>query len=105
MGKTSTTLTREEILRKLYAMSRVRANDVVQLAFLSGEDSDQIRKLELSALRELKMGVSGGLEIKLIDRVRILEILLEHMEQTRENGLLRALESMAQGGGEELGDQ
>lgn len=108
MGKASTRPTREQILRRLYTMSGVRANDAALLAFLDEEKTGMIPELELTALREFKRGASGGMEIKLIDRVHILEVLLEHLSSDQKNaggGFFKALEELAREDDGELGDQ
>ena len=108
MGKASTQPTRSQILRRLYDLSGVRANDAALLAFLDEENTGMIPELELKALREFKRGASGGMEIKLIDRAHILEVLLEHLDDEHKStgtGLFRALEQLAREDERELGDQ
>ncbi|MBO5340385.1 MAG: XRE family transcriptional regulator [Oscillospiraceae bacterium] len=108
MGKASTQPTREQILRRLYSLSGVKANDAVLLAFLDEEKTGIIPELELKALREFKRGASGGTEIKLIDRAHILEVLLEHLDNEHKNtgaGFFKALEQLAREDDQDLGDQ
>ena len=104
MGKQSTGISREQILRRLGALAGVKVNDVVRLAYLSEEEAHRIDGLDLKALKEFKRGANGTVEMKLIDRVEVLKTVLELMqeqEQEAGEGFLQALEQA----GRESGDQ
>ena len=64
----------EKIRRQLRKMAFGKPNDCVKLAMC--EDVD-IEKLDLSMLTEIKRSEKGTVEIKLVDRIRALERLLE----------------------------
>ena len=81
MGKRSTSPSREQILQQMCDIARVRVNDVVRLAYLTEEQADQIDGLDLTALREFKRSPSGTVEIKLADRVEVLEKVMELMSE------------------------
>ena len=66
-------LRREDVLRRLAQLAFGRANDAARLA-LSPREVDP-GELDLSAVAELKVTDKGGVEVKLVDRVRALEAL------------------------------
>ena len=92
-----------ELAERLKQLSRSRANDAVKLAFLQEENREEIDGLELDALAEFKRSGSGAVEIKLLDRVKILERLAElrNGERGGAAALLKALQGCAE---EENGD-
>lgn len=64
---------RQDVLRCLAQLAFGRANDCVRLVL---EESPPIATLDLSLLSEVKRNEKGTVEVKLIDRVRALEQLL-----------------------------
>ena len=66
---------REDAIRRLAQLAFGRANDAVKLA-LRPEETD-LEQLDLSAVSEFKVTDKGGVEVKLVDRVRALETLCE----------------------------
>ena len=87
-------LRREDVLRRLAELAFGQPNDCVRLAL---EELPDLTGLDLSRLSEIKRSDKGMVEIRLIDRVKVLE----RLEQAMDDGgdgigeLLRAL------GGEE----
>lgn len=80
MSETSRRQTaRGQALRRMKHIVDCRVNDAVKLAFLdSGLEPEQlavIDGLELGALTEFKRNSTGGVEIKLVDRLAALERL------------------------------
>ena len=69
---------REDVLRRLAQLAFGRANDAARLALQAGQADPE--KLDLSAVAELKVTDKGGVEIKLVDRVRALETLYGLLE-------------------------
>ncbi len=67
-------VSRQDILRRLAQLAFGRANDCVRLVL---EDSPDLSALDLSLLSEVKRNDKGTVEVKLIDRIRALERLLE----------------------------
>ena len=67
-------LTRADVARKLAELAYGRANDCATLVLDPGADAG---KLDLSLLSEVKRNEKGTVEIKLVDRIRALERLLE----------------------------
>ena len=51
------------------------AYDAVKLIFLDPERSDQIDGLDLCMVSEVKRGAGGAVEVKLINRIALLEML------------------------------
>ena len=101
MGKRSKALSREQILQQMCDIARVPFNDVVRLAYLSEEEADRIDSLDLTALREFKRNASGAVEIKLADRVEVLEKvmqLMKHDEMPKGEQFLQAFVEQGQKG-------
>ena len=65
---------REDVVRRMAELAFGKANDCVRLVL---EDKPDIDRLELSLLSEVKRNEKGTVEIKLIDRVRVLEQLAQ----------------------------
>ena len=88
---------REDVARRLAELAFGKANDCVQLVL--GEDV-QIAGLDLSLLTELKRNDKGTLEVRLVDRLKALELLsgLAENEGTDLESFLQAMQgSGAQG--------
>ena len=88
-------LRREDVLRRLAELAFGQPTDCVRLAL---EELPDLKGLDLSLLSEIKRSDKGMVEIKLVDRVKVLERLEQAMgdEEDGLGELLRAL-----GGGEE----
>ena len=89
-------LRREDVLRRLAQLAFGRANDAARLALRPGEVDPE--GLDLSAVAEIKVTDKGGVEIKLVDRVRALETLCGLLGESGNGGaeeLYRALEDAA----------
>ena len=102
MGKRSRAPDRNDILQKMCDMAQVKFNDAVRLAYLTGEQADEIDHLDLTALTEFKRNSSGTVEIKLADRLAVLEKVLELLaEENRSQGeqFLQAFVEQGQEGG------
>lgn len=65
---------RRDVLRWLAQLAFGRANDCVRLVL---EERPEVEKLDLRLLSEVKRSEKGTVEVKLVDRVRALERLLE----------------------------
>lgn len=57
-----------------------RANDAVRLAFLAPEQQGLIEGLDLSMVSEVKRGAKGEVEVKLLNRIDLLELLSKLLE-------------------------
>ena len=63
---------RRDIQRRLGELAFGRANDCVRLVL---EDHPEVDDLDLSLLSEVKRNDKGTVEVRLIDRLRVLEAL------------------------------
>lgn len=81
---------RADVLRRLAELAFGPPNDCVRLAL---EEMPDLEKLDLSLLSEIKRSDKGMVEIRLIDRVKVLERLAQAMEEQGDGmgALLRAL--------------
>jgi len=83
----------ERIKRELRKLAFGKANDCVKLALCADVD---IEKLDLSMLTEIKRSEKGTVEIKLLDRTKVLEQLAALAERG-DDGAERFLQALAQG--------
>ena len=86
-------LARQQVLREMMDLAMGRANDAVKLAYLDQDGLGQIDGLDLRCLTEFKRSSNGAVEVKLTDRVAVLEKLLEQ-QKAEEDGLGAFLEAM-----------
>ncbi len=64
-----------DVINRIGNMAFGKANDAVKLVFLDPESKEQIDKLDLSMVSEVKRGSNGVVEVKLINRIALLELL------------------------------
>lgn len=86
-GKKLEELGQEELLEELRRLAEWRNNDVVKLAFLEGEEAEQVDGLDLSGVVELRRNANGTFEAKFVDKVRVLAMLRELMDEGRDGAL------------------
>ena len=84
----------EELLEYLRRLVEWKNNDVVKLALLGPEDGQQVEKLDLSGVVELKRNANGAFEAKFVDKVRVLAMLRELMEERRDGALGEFLDGL-----------
>ena len=65
-------VSRADVTRRLAELAFGKANDCVRLAL---EENVRLEELDLSLLSEVKRNEKGTVEIRLIDRLRVLEQL------------------------------
>ena len=65
-------VSREDVVRRLAELAFGRANDCVKLVM---DGSVSLDKLDLSLLSEVKRNDKGTVEVRLVDRLRALELL------------------------------
>ena len=94
---------REDVLRRLAQLAFGRANDAVRLAL--GQGGTDLETLDLSAIAEFRVTDKGGVEVKLVDRVRALETLWGLLDGGGQGAdeLCRALAEATENGGWEDG--
>lgn len=90
----------DDIIRRLGDLAFGKSNDIVKLVMENEALGDQIRKLDLSLLSELKRNSNGTVEVKLINRLEVLELLAkllgtEKDGQSEVEQFYRAMESTA----------
>ena len=90
---------REDAVRRLAQLAFGRVNDAARLALHSGEAD--LETLDLSAVAELKVTDKGGVEIKLIDRIRALEVLCGLLSEEKAEGAGELYRVLADAAGEE----
>lgn len=88
---------RQEIVRELRRLVRSKNNDGVKLAFLSGEEPEQIDKLDLRGVVEFKRSEKGCFEIKFADKLKALELLERLCREESEGALDTFLEGLRDG--------
>lgn len=89
------TVDRKDVIRRLSELAFGRVNDCVRLVV---EEEPGLEGLDLSLLSEIRRSDKGGVEIRLIDRLRVLEQLARMTGETGNemDAFLQALQ-----GGEE----
>jgi len=90
-------VSREDVTRKLAELAFGQPNDCVRLAL---EEVQDLKKLDLSLLSEIKRSDKGMVEIKLIDRLKALEQLAQSAGQSQD-GVEQFLRALQQSAGEE----
>ena len=69
-------------------LAKGKNNDVVRLAFLEPGNLEVVDRLDLTGVAEFKRNANGALEVKFVDRVKVLAMLRELLDQ--EDGALEA---------------
>lgn len=85
----------QDVIRRLAELAFGRVNDCVRLA-LEGEP--ELDKLDLSLLSEVKRTEKGLVEIKMIDRLLVLQQLAE-MAEKEDSGVESFLQALRGGEG------
>lgn len=88
----------ERIRQQLRKMAFGKVNDCVRLALSEYED---IGKLDLSMLMEIRRSANGCVEVKLLDRTKILSQLAELSRDAEEGTAARQLLQALQGGADD----
>ena len=87
-------LGQEELLEYLRRLVERRNNDVVKLALLGPEDGPRVEELDLSGVVELKRNANGTFEAKFVDKMRVLGMIRELMEERRDGALGKFLDGL-----------
>ena len=85
--------TREEILKRMWALANAKAADAMYLACFP-EEWDEKKKIDLDGVTEFKRGTNGVIEVKFVDRGRLLERLLDATDHSGEEQVSRFLQAM-----------
>ena len=83
---------KEDILRGLAQLAFGRVNDCVRLAI---EESPDLETLDLTLLSEVKKTDKGSVEVKMVDRLKVLEQMarMTDDEQQGAEAFLRAMQT------------
>ena len=84
----------EELLEYLRRLAVWKNNDVGKLAFLEPENVDRVDELDLTGVVELKRNANGTFESKFVDKVRVLGMIRELMEEHRDGKLEEFLDGL-----------
>jgi len=84
---------KKDVVRKLGELAFGKVNDCVRLAL---EECPELENLDLGLLSEVKRNEKGMVEIKLIDRLKVLQQLAQVIGDDGEN--VTALMAALQGG-------
>ncbi len=81
-----------DVARRLAELAFGKANDCIRLIF---DPEPGLEKLDLSLLSEIKRSDKGTVEIRLVDRLKALELLAQaaQAENTDLESFLKALQS------------
>ena len=96
-------LTRAEVAGLIADLAFARADDAVRLAFSPEDGTDG---LDLQLVREVKRSGNGVVELKLLDREKLIELLVELLRpENTENSetLYKAIDNAAKQMGENAG--
>ena len=85
---------REQIIAQMWRLANAGAGDAVKLACFPPEEWRAADKLDLAALTEFKRGSNGVVELKFVDRGRLLERLLDAVDHSGEDQVDRFLQAM-----------
>ena len=85
---------REEILSQMWKLATAGAADAVRLACLPQEEWGDLNRAELEGVTEFKRGSNGVVELKFVDRGRLLERLLDAADHSGEEQVDRFLRAM-----------
>ena len=66
---------RQEIVKELRRLIKSKNNDAVKLAWLGQEAVQDIDKLDLRGVVELKRSEKGCFEVKFVDKLKALDLL------------------------------
>lgn len=72
---------KEDVTRRLAELAYGRCNDCVRLVM---EDAPELKSLDLSLLSEVRRSEKGMVEVRMVDRLRVLEQLAQLVEDSRD---------------------
>jgi hypothetical protein len=93
---------RKKVLKRLAQIAFGRCNDAVRLSFIKdGSDDGGIDGLDLTMLSEIKRSSSGAVEVKMLNRLEAIRMLLEKLEEDGKcsetgSGLIEAITMAAE---------
>lgn len=78
-------LSGSELVRRVGELAFGNSNDAVKLVFLNPEEQGQIDGLDLRMVSEVKRGGGGNVEVKLLNRIALLELLAGLLDDTKKS--------------------
>ena len=90
---------REQIVKRMWKLANAGAGDAVKLACFPPEEWRGTDGMDLDAVTEFKRGSNGVVELKFVDRGRLLERLLDTVDHSGEDQVDRFLQAMEEQGG------
>ena len=64
--------TREEILAQMWKLANAGAQDAVRMACFPEEEWGDVKKMDLNGVTDFKRGANGVIELKFVDRGKLL---------------------------------
>ena len=94
-----------DLLAQIRELAFGRANDAVKLIFLEPEQIDLVDTLDLRMVSEVKRAANGAVEVKLVSRLALIELLGRLMGERETDGgasesFFRAMDAAAERLGE-----
>ena len=86
--------TREEILAQMWKLANAGAQDAVRMACFPEEEWGDVKKMDLAGVTEFKRGANGVIELKFVDRGKLLERLLDAVDHSGAEQVDRFLRAM-----------
>ena len=86
--------TREEILGRMWKLANAGAEDAVRMACFPEEEWGDVKKMDLDGVTEFKRGANGVIELKFVDRGKLLERLLDAVDHSGAEQVDRFLRAM-----------
>ena len=84
----------EDMIDQLRKLAEWKNNDAVKLAFFGQKNLRQIKGLDLTGITELKRHGNGAIELKFVDKVRVLDLLSELLDRRDDRELGKLLDEL-----------
>lgn len=73
---------KDDLVAALRRLAFGKANDAVRLVFVGEDALSSLKRLDLSLVSEIKRGANGAIEVKLINRLEVFELLARLLQET-----------------------
>ena len=85
---------RAEILQQMWKLANAKVEHAVRMACFPEEEWSSVKQMDLDGVTEFKRGSNGVVELKFVDRGKLLERLLDAVDHSGEEQLSRFLQAM-----------
>ena len=85
---------RAEILQQMWKLANAKVEDAVRMACFPEEEWGDVKKMDLNGVTEFKRGANGVIELKFVDRGKLLERLLDAVDHSGAEQVDRFLRAM-----------